>query len=523
MNKTALFSLIFVSAFALFSCSKKTSLESSIPSDAMMISHYDVKKMVQKADFNLFENTNIVAFLDIFKSHLLPEQQELLTDFTKNPNSTGIDFLSDFYFFSRQNSAVFVFPVNDAKKLYNSILAIDKGQKNNIKQSSNEYSLELPFFGSLAWNKSKLIVLIDNRLSAVLAKDFLHLKKEESFEVADNYKLFVDAKSDITTCYLLKNFSGIFENLPMQNIEYQSIIESFEQILAKLDMSVISFVSFEKGLANVCCKTVFATPESEQFYHHLSSFNRKIEGNLLKFIPENPILCIAANCDGETLLADYDKLGFTPIFETLNKEYNIDYQELISAFCGDMVLSLNSMNYQTTTDFEQDSWGVAQVKPNPAISFYAEVKNSESFKKLLEKYISKYLPNAKKNKENSYSIEKNIVFGLNDNIFYITANNSGKSNFFASNIDNPLIDKIKGQQMYFGGDLRTLKNEYIAANGGEFANKLMVDALSLVKTFGTEYIDNQTFEVNVNFTDKTKNSLALICVLLEELINEYLN
>lgn len=93
-------------------------MTNSIPASAATVIHIDTKSLLTKADYKPLENKVIKEALDKAKSGgNATKAIEQLESFLKNPNSTGIDFLSDCYMYMDSTTMGIVLKMDDQKKL----------------------------------------------------------------------------------------------------------------------------------------------------------------------------------------------------------------------------------------------------------------------------------------------------------------------------------------------------------------------------------------------------------------------
>ena len=495
-------------AMMFVSCGKKaTGLESSIPNDAVMVMRFDIKSMISKADYNLFDNQTFKKFVESENVKMDDSQKKLFENFKKNPNSFGIDILGNAYFFMNEQVYGILLAVNDAKKVFENLKSIDKSFENMIAQKSGVYSLNQSGT-QISWNNEKMLILFNySQFLGVNAEDvdYFNLPKEKSIVSDVNYQKFVAAKGDISLYYSMSNYQGFMENFANFGNQYETeenakAKEMMEKMAALYDnfkgVATILNCNFEKGKVVTSMQTLYATKEVEQKYNELYDYSgAKLSGEFFKYIPENPIFLFSMDFDGEKILAMFEKLGLISLYDELLKEIDenieFDYKALIKSIKGDIMFSAYNLSTKNRN---------LRVE----IAAFAKLSNPDAAKSLLE------IINAKIGKEN-----KSFDFGIKDDFFYITEKGGLVER------ENSLTKKINKQPMLLYGDLTGLNESlkpFYESNYPMFSS-VITKGLTLVETYESKYIDKDNAEIVVNFTDKKQNSLKQIFGFIDEAIN----
>ncbi|MDR3327619.1 MAG: DUF4836 family protein [Prevotellaceae bacterium] len=513
MKKLNYIVLLTMIALATFSCAKKDSLATSIPENAMMVMRVDVKSMAQKAEYSLFENEKIKASLGMLKAAIdNSNQKKLLDNFLKNPNSFGINLLGDAYFFvSADGTGGVVFAVNDAKRLYNNISVIDSGFSRDIIQKDGSYSF-ISNTGSYAWNKNRFVAVINlgsfvgfgETATMVDANKFLNLSKAESFAGTEAYKKFSLGKNDIAAFYSMKYYMDALEQLSLYSQNQNLFVfEALKGVYQNYAYSVVGSINFEKGKIVSKATMLFDTPEIEKRYKALKSYNSPITGDLNNFIPANPIFCVAAHLEGKNIIEDINAQKISVIIDSISKEINFDLYRIINVFNGDIVVSLNHI------DFTNEDMPVA-------VSLFAKI-DPAALNSLLDSLTAK---NADIKRIDNHFVFGECVAGFKGDVFYLMTNDADYQKFIAGGEQNPAMDKLKGQVAFVGGDFKVLKDDILPALAESMYSYIANEGLSLIDTYESKAPQgSDTFEFVVNFTGKDKNSLASIFKFIDNAIN----
>ena len=511
MKKLCFISMVCV-AMMFVSCGKKaTTLEGSIPNDAVMVMRFDVKSMISKSEYNLFDNQTVKAAVEMAKLALTEPQKKLLEDFQKNANSFGIDIKGSAYFYMNEQVIGILLSVNDAKKVFENLKAIDPSFEMLIKQEKDVYSISLGG-QEIIWNKEKMMFLAN--YSQFLGEnqeeiDYFNLPKSKSVVSDVNYQKFAKTKGDISLYYSMSNYGNFIKKIINVGNEFEKeenakVKEMMDKMIALYDnfkgVSAIMNCNFEKGKIVSSVQTLYATKEDEKKITELYDYSDvKLSGEFFKYIPQNPLFLLAMGFDGEKMLAMFDKMGITSLLDEMMKELdkedvNFDYKALISSINGDILMSFYNGNL-TNNNFSAEG------------SIFVKLKNTDAVKSLLD------LLKAKIGDGKDLPVE----FGIKDDFFYFTM----KGGLVEK--ENDLMKKIKDQPMFIYGDLTGL-NESLKPLYEKDANLKMFSSvigkgLSLVETYESKYIDKDNVEFVCNFTDKKENSLKQFFGFIDEVIN----
>jgi len=507
-----LYFISMVCAAVMFvSCGKKASvLESSIPNDAFMVTRFDVKSMISKSEYNLFENQTIKFAVEGMKLMLTEPQKKLLESFHKDANSFGIDIKGNSYIFMNEQVIGVLFGVNNAKKVFENFKAIDPSFESMITQEKGVYSVSIEDGVEIYWNKEKMMLLVNySQYLGVNQEeiDYFNLPKEKSIVSDVNYKKFSKTKGDISFYYAMSNYMNFIKNLSdkIESEETARTKEMFDKMVAIYEnfsgIALIMHCNFEKGKIVTSAQTLYATKEDEKRFAELYDYNVKLTGEFLKYIPQNPLFLFAMGFDGEKILAMEEKIGLVSfIDEMLAEEFGkvanfFDYKALIKSIKGDIVISFYNANVENNNF-------------TAAGSAFVKLNNTDAVKLLLDTL------NAKIGEVENMPFE----FGIKDNFFYLVMKDGLVER------ENDLMKRIKDQPMFIFGDLtglnESLKPLYETRPETMAFSGIIGKGLSLVETFESRYIDKDNIEFVIYFTDKKQNSLKQIFGFVDEAINK---
>jgi hypothetical protein len=504
--------LIFVS------CGKKASFENSIPKDALIVTKLDIKSLVQKADYKLFENPVVKAGLAMLETQFETDaQRKLFANLQKEPNSFGINIIGDSYFFMNSKVAGFLFSVNDAKKISKNLKLSDTFFEEQIEKKDDVYSANLYENGKIMWDNNKFLLLIDYNWRGGNTENFaeyFNLPKEKSVASDKNFQKFMSAKNDISTWYAVSNYSNFMENFYSSYNTYDSeVMQKIYDIYGKLS-GVSAFIgcNFEKGAIVTKMQTLYENAEAEKKLSEIYDFqNLKISGELLKYVSPTPPFLFTMDFDGEKILNSVEKLGLTSFLDSAKYKENIDLKALFGLLKGDLVFAVNNVN-TLNNDISTSISALVQLgnlNNNPDAT-----AGITALFALLEKKGA-----VTKQPDGTYATHKGSVFGIKEGIFYFLTDENAKK-LFAEGTENHLAEKCKGQPAFVYGDLAELKNalQPLTSQNPYYA-PVFDKGLALFQNFESKYIDKYNTEFTVNFNDKNENSLKQIFGFIDTVIS----
>jgi hypothetical protein len=487
----------------------------------MWVAHIDIKSLLTKADYNLLENEVVKNALGLVKASFPNEKVgKLIDQFQKDPNSLGITLTDEAYIFMDAFTVGVIFPINDANKLKNNLLDVKLFDEDDLV-TENNITAVYAGTSSIAWNKSTLLILSNlpnesedaDKISPI---DLLTQKHSESFAATTKYDNLIAAKKDFTYLmsfdgynkFVQKSMNSYVDGGPYSVEEYSSTTQMLHNMLDIFDtftgVSMVMTTSFEKGAVKSKHSMYFDTPEAKQAFDDLYGNVTPINGDILKYVGENPLLLVAMNINGTNYVNMLEKFGFMSF---LKDKVDFDLVKLLSALNGDAFLALNSVNI---TDEKFDFLA------------FATVTNVDELNPEIAKIVAQYLPDAKKLSGGNYLFSDKIYFGIKNSIFYV-ANDISVVEKIGKDVEhNYYSKKIKGVPAYFYGDLRGLKEPVLAIFESDDKNISMInEGLSLFETYEGRTIDVYSGEFNIYFTNKDKNSLAALCQVIDHAITSY--
>lgn len=513
--KKLLHFIVFVALMTstLFSCAKRATPATIVPQNVATVVKFDLKSLLAKANYKFAENQMLQKAISDIED---PQQQKFFKSILKNPLSLGIDLMSYLYYFiAADGSQGIVASIKNSKKLYNNLLTIDGSLKESIEINNGVYYITTPM-ARVAWDNRLLIVHIQNNINSlsddksqpVDIKSMLNRKKENSFVSLPDYKKFADSHTDIVSFTSAKNtieyYTSIMQSLKI--VTEGSMLDELLNIYNSTSSNSITTCNFESGKIVTKIETLFEVTGEEEERNNKFKLNQSLKGNLNRYVAAENILLFATDIKGDELIANTEAIGMEHFLKFKLSEPDLDIKTLISYLDGDIIATISGLNLSGDNPF--------------VYSAFATLDNdkTEGATKLLAKLCKQY--KATKIGESRYAFKDNLI-GIENSILYLTNDSNSYISFGKGGIDNPALDKIKGQPGYIGGNLALLKTPLSAMlmEGAPFYNVANY-ALNLISTYETMVIDNNNIEFVINFTDTKTNSLAKIFTLMDMLTQE---
>lgn len=558
MKQTKLIVIAAILLSTLFwSCKDSTELTNVIPSDAIVVIHVDTKSLLTKADYKPLDNKLIKEALEKQKNESGKRSKamaEKLEEFLKNPNSSGIDLISDCYIYTGNTSSGVIWGMKDAKKFEELLTKNFNLPEEMIQEKDGISSIDLSGMAKVGWTKEKILIITasansmyglgsDNGpdLMELLTKQLKQTEKE-SINSNKAFTQFVTDKKDISVFYSYNNVAGLWGNMASQmtGAYDEASTSGIASIFGKLSdqvkgVNVAGFVSFEKGEITAENKFYYDTPEAEKRFTELAGkLTHEIKGDQIKFLVEKPLILASMGVSGEGIYSYLADLGITQLFDNIAgsdlQEMGIDVKSLISNVEGDITFSLNEvktvMKKQLYDDYEYE-----YESTEPVFSVFADLKDAKSTwdfikSKVKETAAKEEMPDSTlvEIDENTYSfnIDEDMkgYAGIKGNTIYITNSETVYKNIStATDGKNDFASLAQGKTSFIFGNLSSLKSKLT----DEFKNdakaaELAAKGFDLLGDYSFVSDKNMQGKGKVVITDNSANSLAVICKYIDSVI-----
>lgn len=534
-NKILFFTLSLVLIFS--SCSNSNEVSDAIPSDAKYVLHINNKSVIEKSEYDIFQNQTVQRGINLAKAFIKDQEQvKLLDSFLKDANSLGINLKNDFYMFTDYKVCGILMGVNDAQKVKEALLKSTIVKDGNLEKLDDIYRTSPELGTCLAWNNDKIILLIDlsktkltNNQSSVdvieLSQELLNQKSDKSINSNKEYQQFWENKKDISVFYTTK---GLDELAAVDNSVSDKFDNTVKQYLKNFEgVYWGSYISFEKGEILSTNKMFFDSPENEtKIKEQLSQVCGNLKGDHLKFLTADPLFVTSINLKGEGIQSYLKDLGITDYMN--NRMDSIDastFNEIIKNINGDVTIAVTKLDTRIVKSEYSD---YESIEPIPECFFMADVDNASFIIDLIKNKIQQFPQTVTEIAPSVFSITQEsikIYFGVINNTFFVTNIDSVYQNMTSSELKNSYASLIKEKSAVAFGNIQVLKVMVDSSKDSQlFSSKDLSLILTILNTFDKYQVTVSTTtldaEGRVEFIDKTDNSLKSICKSIDEQVNK---
>lgn len=536
--KKILFTLLAV-VLVFSSCNKSSDLSNAIPADASYVMHINAKSLIEKSQYDLFSNPTVKQGINMYKVMLKDDAKiKFLDDFLKDANSLGVNLKSEAYVFTNYKLYGVILGINDAKKLKDAITNLASVKEDMITKDGDFYLISPESEVCIAWNNSKLILLADIRktynvpgkdsLDVVqMSKDLLVQGANKSINSNKSYTEFAKDQKDFSVFVTMKGLNEL-ESLG-DYLPYGGYIalNPLKKVLAKFEgVSTGMTASFEKGEVVFASKYYFETPEVEkQFKDLVAKMSGPLKGDHLKYLTADPVMLFSTNIKGAGVYQYIEELGLMSKLEAETEDILPKEQlaALIKGCNGDMTFALTSFKKGkvASSDDTEDADLEVSRSTTPECFFMLDIEKPADVIDLIKKQIEEGGLKCTNLSEGKFSTkiddQVTLYFGVAKNTFYVTNIESVYKSIDTGAQTTKYADLIKGKSAILCGDLGLIQN----ALGNSYDMEAYKKMLSIFSKYEFT-MDNSNFTGNgkLDFTDKTQNSLAVICKQIDTAITQ---
>ncbi|NDV94739.1 DUF4836 family protein [Dysgonomonas sp. 521] len=531
----------------LYSCKDSADLTNAIPAGAVTVIHIDTKSLLTKADYKPLENKVIKDALNSAKNNgNSTKVLEQFEEFLKNPNSTGIDLVSDCYIYMDSITMGIVLKMNDAKKFSDLLTKTFEIPEQMLVEKDGITTIDIQRNVNIGWTKDKILLLTYSGYSYMLGTSALPdldalLKKQltqsekESINAKKTFADFISNKKDVSIYYSYDNVFGMWATAVNPALSMyggrdgkavESIISGLQSQFKGVNMG--AFISFDKGEVTLNNKMYYDSPEAEKNFADLASqLSGELKGDQLKYFAEKPVFAASANMNGEGVYNYLSQLGMIALIEKnagSNLEtMGIDLKSLISNINGDITVALNNVktvkrksaysNYEYTDSY-------------PELTFMADLKDANSTWDFIKGKVKE--ANGEFNvitevNANTYSFSMydgvTGYFGINNNMLFFTNRTDVLENLSAGDLKNEFSSQAKGNTAFIFGNLNPLQPMLLDEIGNDAkAQEFATKGLALIGDYSYASMPDMNGKGKIVITDTSGNSLAVICKFIDSVV-----
>lgn len=530
----------------LYSCKDSTDLTNAIPAGAVTVIHIDTKSLLTKADYKPLENKVIKDALESAKDNgNSTKMLEQLEGFLKNPNSTGIDLVSDCYIYMDSITMGIVLKMNDSKKFRDLLTKTFEIPEQMLTEKDGITTINIQRNVNIGWTKDKILLLTYSGYSYILGTTALPdldtlLKKQltqsekESINSKKTFAEFISNKKDISIYYSYDNVFGMWSAAMNPALSmYRQEGKDVENIITGLQnqfkgVNMGAFVSFDKGEITLNNKMYYDSPEAEkQFTDLASQLAGELKGDQLRYFTEKPVFAASANMKGEGVYNYLSQLGLMSLIEK-NAGFNletmgIDLKSLISNINGDITVALNNVK---TVKRKSGYSNYEYTDSYPEFTFMADLKDANStwdFIKGKVKEANSEFNTITEVNPNTYSFamddEVTGYFGINNNMIFFTNREDVLKNLSASDLKSDFSSQAKGKTAFIFGNLNPLQPMLLDEIGNDVkAREFATKGLALIGDYSYTSMPDMNGSGKIVITDTSGNSLAVICKFIDSVV-----
>jgi hypothetical protein len=530
----------------LYSCKDSTDLTNAIPAGAVTVIHIDTKSLLTKADYKPLENKVIKDALESAKDNgNSTKMLEQLEGFLKNPNSTGIDLVSDCYIYMDSITMGIVLKTNDSKKFRDLLTKTFEIPEQMLTEKDGITTINIQRNVNIGWTKDKILLLTYSGYSYILGTTALPdldtlLKKQltqsekESINSKKTFAEFISNKKDISIYYSYDNVFGMWSAAMNPALSmYRQEGKDVENIITGLQnqfkgVNMGAFVSFDKGEITLNNKMYYDSPEAEKKFTDLASqLAGELKGDQLRYFTEKPVFAASANMKGEGVYNYLSQLGLMSLIEK-NAGFNletmgIDLKSLISNINGDITVALNNVK---TVKRKSGYSNYEYTDSYPEFTFMADLKDANStwdFIKGKVKEANSEFNTITEVNPNTYSFamddEVTGYFGINNNMIFFTNREDVLKNLSASDLKSDFSSQAKGKTAFIFGNLNPLQPMLLDEIGNDVkAREFATKGLALIGDYSYTSMPDMNGSGKIVITDTSGNSLAVICKFIDSVV-----
>jgi hypothetical protein len=522
-------SIVFALLFVTACNGSGESLTDTIPSDASYVVHVNMQSLIEKSQYDLFKNSTVQQGINMLKVHLKDEDKiKVVDDFLKDANSLGVNLKNDFYFYMNSSVYGFTIGVNNNNLLKDNLIKLTGLPESQISKDGDVYEISPDPQMCFAWDNSRLVcIFVIPSLNGVVgeetkplnskefAKELLSQGSDKSINSNKAFADFVLKEKDISAFYSMSELAELPAFSSLNTMRYMGkedaeSMETFKRALSEFKgISLGIYTSFEKGEIKVNSEYYYDTPETEKkFREYAAKVSGTIVGEQLKYITPSPVFMASMNLKGDGL---YEALADFGVVNMINKQLPDTIQlDRIKEINGDVSFALTSIKNN------KDAEGTGTM---PQLLLFADVKDGKSVLDFVKGLIE---VDYKELSPSSYVIsdkDMNVYFGVQGNTFYVTNIESLPSQIGSAGTNSGYADLIKGKTSLVAGDIRPLKSFIESRAGVQILPFIgLLDELGEYRMTSSQ--DKLTSEGSLEFVNKDKNSLNVLCLQIDNIITQ---
>ncbi|NDW08777.1 DUF4836 family protein [Dysgonomonas sp. 520] len=491
------FALFFLALFLLVlsSCSEGDKyLPELIPQDVTYLVKIEGGQLMRKMEYKDEKDQPVKNSFYLLQKIIVQDKQMLaeLDTIFRSIDSYGIDLGKSFFAFESPTIHGLAFKVADSDRLKDRLISAGFVTDNKIQRKNGIGSFMYNKSIYFAWNKYQLLIvkyISDEEIDLnATVRSFFRQKKERSITSNNAVRNLLSNGSDVA----IYNTDVLINKLLKSNSKDEI---NFESVL--VGCTPLTYISFEKGEVKIEIDLIFGDEEKRTYTKKsFESIFKNSTGAHLAYFDKMPNAFQTTNINGDSLKMQLNRDGLS---KQIGAIPFININDIVSNLNGDITL------VQTI-----DSTG-NEIK----YTFMIDLKDRNAMDNTLNQYSNPPTRFLKKTGANHFELPNSDYYlGIKDNMLYMTTDNSFEHNHLDKAYklkDSLLVTQMKDNRVLFYGDslsVSSMAQSYVNAMAP--ANK-MTGMLDLIKSYSVVMDDNFRVSIDIQFSDKKKNSLASVC------------
>ena len=526
--------LIFIAVTFLSACSKIPDHARYIPKDAVAVAGINLKALGKKIAWNMITGSKL--FKEMQKR--IPEKST--KDAMNSIEKAGIDLTNTLYVYVKPdtrfkggNLITGLVPLSDASLWENYVKQVFP--QATIKQHGDHKEASLGRDMFVGWN-NKLLVII-NVMS--IPTDYSQLDRSSSGPIDKPMEDLAGLSAEMDNAFAVAKDNSIISNQHFIGLESEGHDITFWLNYGQLmdqyggnvsgsgvslsgalwkDAAFTTGIDFKKG--KITGDMHYYLPdEMKEIGKELGSVN--VDKDMLDRLPnQNLDMLFTLHLSPKGLKLMLEKMGVLGLANTALATQNMNIDNVLDAFTGDMSFVMNDFSLHTET--EVDSFmGQAVVhqnqKPKLSMSYVMKINKKENFQKLIDLASQ----NGLQKNGTGFIIpidDKDTVYAMINDQYLIVSNKYPYTNGFlqgsfkTQKMPSQAESTVSAHPFALYMDVQELFKNIDAGITHSAQDSIMImeskKLLSNISFNGGEFIDNAfSYHMDINFTNTEENSL----------------
>ncbi len=527
--------VILLAATLLSACSKIPDHARYIPKDAVAVAGINLKELGKKIAWNMITGSKL--FQEMQKR--IPEKST--KDAMDGIEKAGIDLANTFYVYVKPdtrfkggNRITGLVPLSDAGQWEAYVKKVFPHAE--IKQHGDHKETSLGRDMFVGWNSHLLVII--NVMS--VSSDYNSLTGEGNAGPGEKpMEDLAGLSAEMDNAFGVTKDNSIVSNIHFANLESEGHDITFwlnygqlmDQYGANVSGSGVSLsgtlwkdaafttgIDFKKGKITGDMR-YYLPDEMKELGTELGATN--VDKDMLDRLPnQNVDMLLAMHISPKGIKLMLEKMGVLGLANTTLATQNMNVDNILDAFTGDISFVMNDFSLHTET--EVDSFmGQAVVhqnqKPKLSLSYAMKVNKKENLQKLVSIAKENGLPQI----ENGFAVpldDQDTVYALINDQYVVVSNKNPYSvgflqgTFKSQKMPGPVAAAVTGHPVAMYLDIQQLfKNIDAGITHSAQDSVMIIESKNLVNNIslnGGEFINNAlSYHLDVNFTNQDENSL----------------